>query len=234
MYSGTRKLARQLGIAGPVGCIDGSYIADCKSHLALASVSLPGECLGAVLQTVGRRDLKTYVFANDCLHYDDAGRDYASFMSAWSTELVRVESVLDLARWDGRACVHGLACLGPRSAVELAVEGVRACGGALVQVFGFPLPHDPELRTWGMIVRGARATKATAMEWIAAHHGLALEQTVAIGDWLNDIPMLKAAGRSFAMAQAEDVVKAAASDVLEADDIRGGALYEAARRAGLL
>jgi hypothetical protein len=46
--------------------------------------------------------------------------------------------------------------------------------------------------------------------------------------------MLRRAGRSFAMAQAPDAVKAAATEVLDADGWEGGGVAEAAHRAGLL
>jgi len=59
-------------------------------------------------------------------------------------------------------------------------------------------------------------------------------QVVAVGDWLNDIPMLRRAGRSFAMAQAPNSVKAAATDILKSSAQTGGGLAEAAMRAGLL
>ena len=51
---------------------------------------------------------------------------------------------------------------------------------------------------------------------------------------MNDIPMFRVAGRSFAMAHAVDEVKAAASDHLRADVSTGGGIAEAAERAGLL
>jgi hypothetical protein len=85
-----------------------------------------------------------------------------------------------------------------------------------------------------MVVRAAGITKATALAWIAEHHGVSLDEVVAVGDWLNDIPMLKAAGRSYAMAQAPEAVKEAAGEVLDADAWRGGGIAEAAERAGML
>ncbi len=85
-----------------------------------------------------------------------------------------------------------------------------------------------------MVVRAAGVTKGTALEWIAEHYGVSPVETVAVGDWLNDIPMMQAAGRAFAMAQAPDNVKAAATDLLEADAWSGGGIAEAARRAKLL
>jgi hydroxymethylpyrimidine pyrophosphatase-like HAD family hydrolase len=69
---------------------------------------------------------------------------------------------------------------------------------------------------------------------MAAHYGISLDEIVALGDWVNDIPMLRRVGLSFAMAQAPEIVQDAADAVLRADDESGGALLEAAERAGLL
>ena len=45
--------------------------------------------------------------------------------------------------------------------------------------------------------------------------------------------MLRRAGRSFAMGQAPNAVKAAATDILKSSAQTGGGLAEAAMRAGL-
>jgi hydroxymethylpyrimidine pyrophosphatase-like HAD family hydrolase len=84
------------------------------------------------------------------------------------------------------------------------------------------------------VVRAAGVDKGTAIDWVARHHGVTAAEVVAVGDWLNDIPMLRRAGRSFAMGQAPLEVKAAATDVLKASAHTGGGLAEAAMRAGLL
>jgi hydroxymethylpyrimidine pyrophosphatase-like HAD family hydrolase len=99
-----------------------------------------------------------------------------------------------------------------------------------VQVVTFPMTEG----NWGLIVRAATTSKATALQWIATQHGCAMEEVVTIGDWINDIPMFRAAGRSFAMGQAPDHVKDAATDVLVADSRTGGGIAEAAERCGLL
>jgi hydroxymethylpyrimidine pyrophosphatase-like HAD family hydrolase len=87
---------------------------------------------------------------------------------------------------------------------------------------------------WGMVVRASGVDKGTAIEWLALHYGVGLDDVVAVGDWLNDVPMLARAGLSYAMAQAPDEVKSAAKEVLEADIWAGGGVAEAAERAGLI
>ena len=67
-------------------------------------------------------------------------------------------------------------------------------------------------------------TKGSALAWIAQHHGLHIDETVCVGDWHNDVPMLSVAGRSFAMGHAPEDVKSAATDVLDETSEHGGGI----------
>ena len=60
-----------------------------------------------------------------------------------------------------------------------------------------------------------RAAKATALREFADHHGIALEQTIAIGDGANDLDMIAVAGLGIAF-NAKPAVKAAADSALTA------------------
>lgn len=61
-------------------------------------------------------------------------------------------------------------------------------------------------------------TKATGLAKIAAHHGVVAEEVVAIGDMPNDIPMLRWAGRSYAVGNAHPAAQAAADAVVGQND----------------
>jgi hydroxymethylpyrimidine pyrophosphatase-like HAD family hydrolase len=61
-------------------------------------------------------------------------------------------------------------------------------------------------------------TKATGLAELAATHGIAAEEVVAIGDMPNDVPMLEWAGRSYAVANAHPAARAAADEVLGSND----------------
>ena len=60
-----------------------------------------------------------------------------------------------------------------------------------------------------------RAGKATALKEFAAEHGIALEQTIAIGDGANDLDMISIAGLGIAF-NAKPAVKAAADSSVSA------------------
>ena len=50
--------------------------------------------------------------------------------------------------------------------------------------------------------------KGTAFQFMADYYGVPIEKTIAIGDNLNDLPMLKAAGLGFAVKNADFALKA--------------------------
>ncbi|WP_348519873.1 Cof-type HAD-IIB family hydrolase [Bacillus sp. 165] len=56
-------------------------------------------------------------------------------------------------------------------------------------------------------VMNKHAHKGNGLKVIAAHFAIPLQDTIAIGDNFNDVPMLQAAGFSIAMGNAEDEVK---------------------------
>ena len=87
---------------------------------------------------------------------------------------------------------------------------------------------------WVLLVRRAGVNKGTAVVWLAEHFGISLDEVIAVGDWVNDIPMFAVAGRSFVMGQAPPEVKAAANNQLNATVHTGGAIAEAAERCGLI
>lgn len=63
--------------------------------------------------------------------------------------------------------------------------------------------------------------KGTGLKMMAKHFNVPLENTVAIGDERNDIPMLKVAGLSIAMENAEDEVKKHSDFVTLSNDENG-------------
>lgn len=61
-------------------------------------------------------------------------------------------------------------------------------------------------------------TKASGLAHVAAQRGIAAQQVAAIGDMPNDVPMLRWAGRSYAVANAHPSVLAAADETVGSND----------------
>ncbi len=64
-------------------------------------------------------------------------------------------------------------------------------------------------------VKDTTPNKGDGVERIADHIGFDLADAVAVGDSINDVPTFRVAGRSFAVANADEDAKAAADELLE-------------------
>jgi hydroxymethylpyrimidine pyrophosphatase-like HAD family hydrolase len=61
-------------------------------------------------------------------------------------------------------------------------------------------------------------TKASGLAEVAESHGIGAADVVAVGDMPNDVPMLRWAGRGYAVANAHPDAIAAADEVLPSND----------------
>lgn len=85
------------------------------------------------------------------------------------------------------------------------------------------LDHVAVVRSYPMNIEvsDADGTKGGALVWLCGHLGIPLEQSMAFGDSLNDVPMIKAAGTGVAMANS-DADALAAADIVAPDNDEDG------------
>ena len=229
LFSGTKPSADLLGIEGPVGCADGSHIVEVKNTKTLHHRGIRGKAANRLRASVERNDLVAFLFAEDAIVHDGRGAGYIPYVRTWSTDLRYAHRITEHALWDSPDGMTAVVALGREAQIGRAVDDIQRDTTESMQVTMFPFRRDAE--QWGMVARASGGTKGTALQWIAAHYGVAIEETVCVGDWLNDLPMMKTAGRSFAMGQSPADVKEAATDVLERTIADGGGIAEAIDRA---
>lgn len=229
LYSGTEPVAEMLGIDGPVGCADGSHVVRVEGKKTLLHRGIRGRAAERLRTTVERHDLVAFLFAEDSIVHDDRGAEYLGYVRTWSTDIRYANCITDHALWDSKGGMTAVVALGREASIGRAVADIQRDTSEAMQVAMFPVRRSIE--QWGMVARASGGTKGTALEWIADYYGIPIAETVCVGDWMNDLPMLEKAGRSFAMGQAPPEVKAAASEVLERTIETGGAIAEVIARA---
>ena len=94
-----------------------------------------------------------------------------------------------------------------------------------VDTFRFELGGRQVVR---LLAKGT--SKGAALATLARELGIAPEDTAVAGDWLNDLSMFAYAARSFAMPQAPEQVKQAATDQLDDADVQAGPIARALGR----
>jgi len=238
MFSGTRHLADQLGLDAPIACVDGSHIVHSPSGRELSYAPLVSDAARALLDVLVEFGPAAFAFSNDQVFHTSNGAQYTDYVRTWSqtiNEVADLHADVDWHAEDSR--VTAVIALGTEKQIQGSAKALSERAPELVQSATFPAFRASRRgagTTWGMVVRAHGVDKGTAIEWLSGHYDCTVDEIVTVGDWWNDVPMLRRAGLSFAMNQAPDEVKSAAKQVLEADSWSGGAIAEAAARAGLL
>jgi len=110
-------------------------------------------------------------------------------------------------------------CAGPACRLSLSAAEIRQHLETLRATGVTVTPAGPD---W-LDVTGPGVSKATTLERLRTKLGVAIEQTVAIGDGPNDIEALTWAGRGVAMGHAAPAVREAADEVTGTIDEDGAA-----------
>ena len=116
---------------------------------------------------------------------------------------------------------------------KLLLLGPTELTRRLEAILGQEYPQVAMVRTDDELIQivDARVSKAAALAHVAKHYEVPLAQVMAIGDALNDVAMLQAAGLAVAMDNAHPRAKAAAHWVAPSNNHDG--VHAALRRYGL-
>lgn len=231
LYSGTRGTVEVLGLRGAVACADGSHLVRASDHTTLVHIGVRDLQAEALRVAFARAGVATFVFARDAIGHDPAGAPFVDYVATWSSDVRVVEDVFQHALWSGDEGVTAVVAVGKQEEVTAVVAELQRELPGAVMAAAFPMRRGSHVGLWAMIVRSSIGTKGTALRWIAEHEGVAMADTVCVGDWINDVPMFEVAGRSFVMAQAPAEVKARATDVLRMTSEHGGGVAHALREA---
>ena len=226
LHSGALDAARTCAIDGPIACVEGSHLVHVGTQRTLVRHAMNAPVTQILRDTFAAHGLASFVFEADGIHHDRSGEPYASYVRTWSPNLGIVEAALDARVWanDPLAAV----AIGNPDEIAAAHAIIRAHAAQIFSV-SFAVSACPGKHA--ILVRAAGPTKGTALAELCAIAGCTLADAVAVGDWVNDIPMFEVAGRSFAMGSSPDAVRAKATDGLESTTGGGGGIAEAIRRA---
>lgn len=220
---GLYPIQRQLGFVGPLACFSGAYVLDHEGNELYSTVIAIEEALE--LKDFFERELPDVVVATYG-HEDWLVDDRSDPRIVREEFFVQTESreSRDLAGTFGERGVHKFLLMGEPASIHRAQQVVAA-----------RYPHLNAVRSNEFLceVMSGEASKSHAIEVLCAHYGVDRSAAVAFGDGPNDMDMLMAVDRSFAMANAEESVKQAASEVIPWSNVECGVARMLAQLLGL-
>lgn len=214
----TRWVADELGV--PVGAVmgNGAVTADDFDQPSIERRLVP---LSVAAETIGawrERQLIPLVFDDPVrsghVATDARARLPAAFLKRNQR---RIREVPDLLAWLDREPLV-VNTMGDEATIRAEAHRLaeQLAGRGSVQ----PVYH-PLYATWTLDVGAHGVDKWSSLMSLAARAGIPPDAILAIGDGLNDIPMLRGAGWSIAMGNAAPETQAAADEVAPACDDDG-------------
>jgi hydroxymethylpyrimidine pyrophosphatase-like HAD family hydrolase len=236
-YRRARPIAQQLGIDAPLVCNSGAIIKDPKNHRTLWRADFDGALAADVLDLFRGHDQPAVAFTDRGPHEADfiieaypTGREPFDDYVGQNREHAEID-----AEWhrgsapdDGRvSCSRGREPLFHVCAIGTLSQMLGFERAALQRVAGrvetFVQRSPRYLGTMCEILR-RDASKWTAILHLAELWGIEPQAICAVGDDVNDIPMIENAGLGVAMGHARSEVRGAADLVTGAHDEDGVAM----------
>jgi HAD superfamily hydrolase (TIGR01484 family) len=211
LAAGTLPVAAMLDLPGLHACADGAVLVEHPSGEVREQAVLPDAeraLLRGLLREIGG---PSFLLTAVAVLYDQTGESFLPYMSSWSPDLRPLDSVLDDPIWDGVGPTNTVT-VGPRAELDHAIAVIQA--ETSLSLLTFDASAHPG--TGVLVVRPPASNKGTGIARLAELHGCTVDDVVAVGDWLNDVPMFRVAGRSFAVPGCPDALAAVATDRLVA------------------
>jgi len=211
--SSMRHFADELEIEASLISCNGAYLIAYDGRV-LHEHKVKTEYSNEVLSFCRQNGIHAHVYADDTIFFAEENEMLYKYMRRVKRGNVKV---LD---WEALFGIEPLKIIMMLSPQEV--------GGVLHEIGSrFPLDEvqfamsEPEY----LEVLSAKADKGKALSSLASALGLSQNQTAAIGDYYNDVPMLEWAGHSAAVANAPEEVKRVVDLVVGFNEEGGVAAY---------
>lgn len=225
--TGAIGVARMLGLDTPLVCADGAVLCDPVTGSCLESTPMHAELVEGLTQTLGEHDAHSFWFTADEIHGEEGGHFVMDYIRTWSPSVSLHPKLPGSPAWSLRHSVAMAVGIGMRPSLDRTVAWIARKHPDRLSVAVFPMGQTGH---WTLLARSADVDKARGLARLGQRIGVTAAETAVVGDWINDVPMFRWAGRSFAMGQSPPEVAKHATDHLRATHRTGGGVAEAVSR----
>ena len=210
MQASAAPFAHELHLASPMISYNGAMVTASVTGAVWLSESVPAELSESIVAECSRRGLQLNFYWNDILHTAHDTK-WLSLYRSRTHSPVRFEN--DFAAF----------CAGKRPTKLLIVDAPETIDRMLPEYqerFGASLCVTRSNAEYLEFLPPA-ANKGNALRLVAERLGVRQEETLAIGDSWNDIPMLRWAGVALAVKNCKPEVKSVADEIIGSCDEDG-------------
>ena len=212
MFPAARPFATALRLPGPMIVLNGAAVYDAASAARLYAVPMQPTVALQAYDRLKAAGFHIQLYFGESLYVDEINDFARTYLAISRVEPVVVDDLRALLDGAPPAEIGPMKVLAVDTPARVAeyIPKIAARLGDAALVFKSQ-PNFLEVTDPG-------ANKGAALDWIARSRGLDINDIAAIGDSDNDVPMLQAAGHSFAVANATPAARAAAQRVVASQE----------------
>lgn len=200
MPAGILHRAKELDLKGVVCCGQGTAIVDIETNEVVSTGVIETETAVKICKKMEEMGLHIHVY--DLWDFysnmdDEPLKLYESIVKCKAT-VIDKEPISEWVQRTGLRTFKVLAMVRPEDATSVLSELKNADFENCV------VTRSSEFL---IEVNTSKYSKGTAVSFLANRYGAELEHTIAVGDQLNDLSMLKTAGLGFAVKNADEEIK---------------------------
>lgn len=212
-----RLVLGDLPLRLPVIAINGAYLTDYATGRHRVINNLPPELASRVYQHILDHGLLPFVVGHDGQSDRLYWQQLISEEMQWYHDVLQQDGVKRLThveRLDDVLSEKVIAyvVMGARETVTALWQLIESQYPGQLENFLFENPYTPG--HWWLTIHDQRACKSRGIRTLTEMTSHTLENLTVFGDHINDIKMLKMAGKGVTMANAEDEVKAIADEII--------------------
>lgn len=214
---GIKKIAKQLHleeVGGYILAYNGGMIIDCKTGEVVRRVTVPEKYYADILRCANKFNVSTLTYDSEGIITNDENHEYVKLEAKINS--IPIRQVFHLEEEAQLDPPVKFLCVGEHKVLRNVEEKLNEKFNGDVNVF-FSEPFFLEIMPQGI-------EKASSLEILLGSLGIDRKHLIACGDGFNDIPMMRYAGLSVAMANAQDETKEWADFIAPSNDEDGVAV----------
>lgn len=200
LLPGILPRAKELGLKGLLASFQGAVITEIETGNVLLEGYLSTDEAVEICKVLESMDLHIHVYEFDkfyCNKDDWALKEYERIVGVKG--IVYTEKPLsERIKEKNMKIVKVLTMVAPEDKMRVYEQANKLLGDKYYVTYSAAFLVE---------VTQKKYSKATALEFMANYYGVPMEKTIAVGDALNDLPMIQRAGLGFAVENADEQLK---------------------------
>ena len=200
MPSGILARARELGLHGMLCCGQGSVIVDIDSEEAVFTNRMSNETAILICKKMEAMGLHIHVYTlwDYYSNMDDDALKYYESVVKSKAIVIDKEPISKFVAREKIEPYKIMAMVYPKDNERVQNE---------LKKENFPDCYVTKSNEMLVETGNSNSSKGTAVAYLAQRYNVPLQRTIAVGDQLNDLPMLKIAGLGIAVKNADSALK---------------------------